>query len=158
MIQSLQWFISSLNLFFFIPCKNTMIIQKYVQFFFKNVWKNYGLPTKLVSNKRCIFISTLLKTLWQQLNTQLPTSIIFDAQTNGQNFFLFIIGGRVALHEKQKQCKTWDGSFLYIHHSDNQEHPYNSLGKSMFEVCYGFHPLKSIDLINQLKSLNETTS
>ena len=25
----------------------------------------------------------------------------------------------------------------------------------MFEVCYGFHPLMSIDLINQLKSLNE---
>ena len=23
------------------------------------------------------------------------------------------------------------------------------------EVCYGFHPLMSIDLINQLKSLNE---
>ena len=25
----------------------------------------------------------------------------------------------------------------------------------MFEVFYGFHPLMSIDLINQLKSLNE---
>ena len=25
----------------------------------------------------------------------------------------------------------------------------------MFEFCYGFHPLMSIDLINQLKILNE---
>ena len=66
-----------------------------------------------------------------------------------------VIGGRVTLHEKQKQCKTWDESFLCIHCSYNQEHRYNSLGKSMFEVCYGFHPLMFIDLINQLKSLNE---
>ena len=68
---------------------------------------------------------------------------------------MFIIGGIVALYEKQKQCKTWDESFLYIRHSYNQELRYNSLGNSMFEVCYGFHPLMSIDLINQLKSLNE---
>ena len=70
----------------------------------------------------CIFIITLLKTLWYKLDTQLSTSIIFHAKTNGQKKVVFIIGGRVALHEKQKQCKTWDGSFLYIHHSYNQEH------------------------------------
>ena len=99
-----------------------MIIQNYPQFFFKDVCKIYGLSTKIVSNKHSIFISTLLKTLGQQLDTQLSTSIIFHAQTNGQNKVVSIIGGRVALHEKQKQCKTWDGSFLYIHHSYNQEH------------------------------------
>ena len=46
-----------------IPCKKTTTTQQTAKLFFKHVWKHYGLPMTIISNRDAIFVSTFWKTL-----------------------------------------------------------------------------------------------
>ena len=37
-----------------IPCKKTTTTQQTAQLFFEHVWKHYGLPTNIISNRYAI--------------------------------------------------------------------------------------------------------
>ena len=62
-----------------IPCKKTTTAQQTAQLFFKHVWKNYGLPMAIISNKDAIFVNTFWKNLWKELNTRLSLSTAFHS-------------------------------------------------------------------------------
>ena len=45
-----------------IPCKKTTREKQIAQLFFEHVWKHYGLPTTIISDRDARFVSTLWKT------------------------------------------------------------------------------------------------
>ena len=51
------------NMAILIPYKKTMTEQQAAQLFFEHVWKHYGLPMPIISERDAIFVSTFWKTL-----------------------------------------------------------------------------------------------
>ena len=122
-----------------IPCKKTTKsqTQKYVQLLFEHVWKYYGLPTTIISNKDSIFVSTFWKTLWQQLDTQLSKSIMFHPQADRQMEVVNCMVVQLLCMYNHKHRRTWDDNLPYIQHSYNCAQ-HSSTGKSPFDICCGF--------------------
>ena len=66
-----------------IPCKKTTTTQHTAQLFFEHVWKHFGLPMTIISDRDSIFVITFWKNLWQQIDTRLSLSTAFHPQTYG---------------------------------------------------------------------------
>jgi hypothetical protein len=68
--------------FFAIPTDYKAI--QVVELFFREVFWLHGLPRKIVSDRDGHFISAFWHALFRLVGTQLATSTIYHAQTNGQ--------------------------------------------------------------------------
>ena len=66
-----------------IPCMKTTTTQPTTQLFFEHVWKQYVLPTTIISNIDAIFVRTFWKTLWKQLDMRISLLIAFHPHTDG---------------------------------------------------------------------------
>ena len=106
----------------------------------------YGLPESIVSDRDIKFVSYFWKALWHLMGTKLKFSSVYHHQTDGQ---IEVVNRSL---ENLLQClvsenmRNWD---LLL---PRAKFAYNSfvnrtIGMSPFEVVYGHHPRKLIDLI-----------
>ena len=68
----------------FLPCSKTSNTFKIAKLYFDEIFKLYGLPKTIVSDRDVHFMSYFWKTLWHLLGTKLKFSTAFHPQTNGQ--------------------------------------------------------------------------
>ena len=138
-----------------IPCTKTPTTQQTAQLFFEHVWKHYGLPMTIISDRDARFFSTFWKNIQKQLDTRLYLSTTFHTQKDKQMEVVNRLVVQLLCMYNQKHHRTWDDNLPYIQHSYNRAQ-HSSTGKSPFEICYGFQPLMPIDLISSLTHLNDT--
>ena len=68
----------------FLPCSKTSNTFKIAKLYFDEIFKLYGLPKTIVSDRDVHFMSYFWKTLWHLLGTKLKFSTAFHPQTNSQ--------------------------------------------------------------------------
>ena len=115
----------------------------------RTCWKHYGLPMTIIFYRDAIFVSTFWKTLWKQFDTRLSLSKAFHSQAEGQIEVVNRLVVQLLRMYNHKNCQTWDDVLPYIQHNYNCAQQ-SSIGKSPFEICYGFQPSAPINLISSL--------
>ena len=118
------------------PCKKTITSEETARLFFKYVWRHFGLPSSIVSNRDGLLLGRFWKTLWSLMDTKLNFSTVFHPQTDGQTEVV----NRTLVHllrgYNAKRPKTWDESLPYIEFAFNQT-MHASTARAPFEVCLG---------------------
>ena len=66
------------------PCKKTITAEETTTLFQDNVFKRYGLPTKVVSDRGPQFAANFTKELWKGLGITLALSMAYHPQTDGE--------------------------------------------------------------------------
>jgi hypothetical protein len=123
----------------FIPLTHPFTALQIAQLFMSHIYKLHGLPKAIVSDRDRIFTSAVWQELFRLSDTKLMMSSAYHPQTDGQTERLNqSIEGflRCTVHSCPKQWSKWIpvAEFWYnttIH---------TTLGKSPFEVLYGYTP------------------
>ena len=68
----------------FCPCAKDITADQYAQLFMDNVFRLYGMPLVIISDRDPRFTSRFWKQFFQILGTDLQLSIAFHPQTDGQ--------------------------------------------------------------------------
>jgi transposase InsO family protein len=68
----------------FIPCNKTTTALDTARLYLHNVWRNYGLPSSIASDRGPQLASQVMRDLCKQLGIQPKLSTAFHPQTDGQ--------------------------------------------------------------------------
>jgi hypothetical protein len=128
-----------------IPCKKTVTGEDAARLFFTHVWRHFGMPTSIVSDRDSCFLGKFWRSLWDMMDTKLNRSTAFHPQTDGQTEVV----NRTLVHllrgYNAKHPKTWDESLPYIEFAFNRA-MHGSTARAPFEVCLGYTPQGPFDL------------
>lgn len=123
----------------FIPVHHPFTATQIARLYLDQVYRLHGLPKAMVSDRDRVFTSTVWQELFKLTDTKLLMSSSYHPQTGGQTERLnqcleaFL---RCTVHSCPRQWNKWlpIAEFWYntAHHS--------TLGKSPFEVLYGYTP------------------
>ena len=72
------------KIMYFVATIEGILVEGLVQLFRNNVWKLYGLPESIVSDRRSQFTAEITKELNKMLGIETKLLILFHSQTNGQ--------------------------------------------------------------------------
>lgn len=130
----------------FLPCPKASDASRVARLYFDEVVRLHGLPKSIVSDRDVRFLSYFWKTLWHLLGTKLNFSSAYHPQTDGQTEVVNRSLGNLLRSLVGEHVSNWD---LIL---SRAEFAYNdsvnrSIGKTPFEVVYGYHPHKPVDLI-----------
>ena len=129
-----------------IPCEKTVTGAGAAKLFFEHVWKHFGLPTSIVSDRDSRFLGHFWDSLWRMMDTRLKKSTAFHPQTDGQTEVV----NRTMVHMlrgyNSRHPKTWDESLPYLQFAFNRS-IHSSSGRSPFETCYGYLPPSPFDMV-----------
>jgi hypothetical protein len=123
----------------FIPVHHPFTAFQIAKIFLDSVYKLHGLPKAIISDRDRVFTSTVWQELFKLTDTKLLMSSSYHPQTDGQTERLnqcleeFM---RCIVHSCPKQWSKWlpVAEFWY-----NTTH-HTALGKSSFQVLYGYSP------------------
>ena len=65
-----------------IPCTKTVTGAGAAKLFFEHVWKHFGLPTSIISDRDSRFLGHFWDSLWGMMDTRLKKSTAFHPQTD----------------------------------------------------------------------------
>jgi len=68
----------------FVPTHTTVTVEGAARLFLHHVWKLYGLPKRVVSDRRPQFVASFTKELYRLLGVRLSSSTAWHPQTDGQ--------------------------------------------------------------------------
>jgi hypothetical protein len=133
----------------FIPSHSTddapIVAQRYVD----NVVKHHGIPDEIVSDRDPKFTSRFWKELFHILGTKLALSTSAHPETDGQtertNRSLEVL----LRHFVNQQLNNWAKLLAPLEFAYNST--INSLGKTPFEIVYGFNPP---DFLSKISSVS----
>ena len=131
---------------YYIPAKTTWTAENVVDSYINDMWKLYGLPRHISSDRGPQFASKLLKELNRKLNINLPLSTAYHPQTDGlsersvQTLKQYL---RIYCHDRQNRWREW----LPL-----AEFAYNTTATTTYKLylyrsLYGFDP-RTIHLEN----------
>ena len=67
-----------------IPTKTTVTAPEVTDLFFLHIFRHFGLPSTIISDRDSRFTGKFWQTLWVKLGTKLAMSTAFHPQTDGQ--------------------------------------------------------------------------
>jgi len=123
----------------FIPLTHPFTALQIAQLFMSHVYKLHGLPKAIISDRDRIFTSAVWQELFCLSDTKLMMSSAYHPQTNGQTERLnqsleaFL---RCTVHSCPKQWSKWISVAEFLYNTTT----HIALGKSPFEVLYGYSP------------------
>ena len=123
----------------FIPLTHPFTALQIAQLFMSNVYKLHGLPKAIISDRDRIFTSAVWQELFRLSDTKLMMSSAYHPQTDGQTERLnqsleaFL---RCTVHSCPKQWSKWISVAEFWYNTTT----HTALGKSPFEVLYGYSP------------------
>jgi hypothetical protein len=123
----------------FIPLTDPFTTLQIAQLFMSHVYKLHGLLKAIISDRDRIFTSAVWQELFQLSDTKLMMSSAYHPQTDGQTERLnqsleaFL---RCTVHSCPKQWSKWILVAKFWYNTTT----HSALGKSPFEVLYGYSP------------------
>jgi len=123
----------------FVSCKTSCTAPELAKLFFKNVFKNYGLPKSIVSDRDPRFTSLFWTSLFSCMGTSLDMSTAHHQQTDGQSERTIQTLEQYLRMYTSKAHDDWDELLCHA------EFAYNSAKSastelSPFQVMYGYLP------------------
>jgi hypothetical protein len=123
----------------FFPLKHPFTALQVAQVFIDNIYRLHGLPQVIVSDRDCIFTSTLWKELFRLSDTSLHISSSYHLQTDGQTERLnqcLELYLRCAVHSCPRKWYEWLPLTEYWYNTTY----HSSLERTPFEVVHGNKP------------------
>lgn len=123
----------------FIPIKHPFTALQIAQIYLAQVYKLHGLPKALISDRDRVFTSNVWQELFQLTDTKLLMSSSYHPQTDGQTKRLnqclegFLM---CTVHSCPQQWNKWLPAAEFWYNTSY----HSALGKSPFEVLYGYAP------------------
>jgi hypothetical protein len=69
----------------FIPCNETINAEGVADLYLQNVFPQYGLPLKVISDQDPQFTSKFMKELFRLIGAKANTSMVYHPRTDGQS-------------------------------------------------------------------------
>ena len=121
------------------PCNKTVTAEETSQLYINHVWKQTGLPKKVISDRGLQFTSKVMCEIWEKLGVKSALSTAFHLQTNGET--------KQVNQELEQylhifcnfQANNWADLLLFMEFTHNAR-AHSTTGKSPFEVWYRYRP------------------
>ena len=123
----------------FIPCTKTVDAEESADMFERNVWKLFGTPKKVTSDRGPQFTSKFLRALFKKLNIHSALSTAFHPQTDGQSERT-IQSVEQYLRAFCNFRKTDWMKYLHLAEFAHNNQVHSSIGISPFQAMYGYNP------------------
>jgi hypothetical protein len=129
-----------------IPCSSTIDAPGYADLFFQHLYRKFGLPRSLVSDRDPRFTSNFWKALMKRVGTRLDMSTAFHPQTDGQSERTNRTVEDMLRATIAPDQRDWDLLLPLI------EFAYNDLvqastGYTPFFLAMGYHPRTPLSLL-----------
>ena len=111
--------------------------------FHDHVWKQFGIPWKVISNRGPQFAAQFMKDLHQLVGTKMNISMAYHPQTDGQTEQMnqeieqYL---RIFINKRQTNWVDWLSLATFSYNDKEQ----TSMGHSPFFLNYGRHPNKGL--------------
>ncbi len=138
----------------FIECKESIDSKGLARLFVENIFKLHGLPRSIVSDRGSVFVSSFWQNLLAELDVKSLLSSAYHPQSDGQTERTNAILEQYLRIYCNFSQDDWSQQLPFAEFAYNNTMQ-DSIGKSPFEVNYGFHPTFSPEF-QQLASPNET--
>lgn len=116
--------------------------------FFHNIYRNFGLPTNIISDRDVRFTSKFWKSLFEQLRTKLKMSTAFHPETDGQTEVMNKIVETMIRHYVSHKLDDWDRYLTHLKFAYNSSIN-STTGYSPFKLLLGYEPRSPGDLLHK---------
>ena len=138
---------------YFLPCNTTITSQGVANLYKEHVFREHGLPRKVISDRGSQFVSSFMKNLYDLLRIEANPSTAYHPQTDGQTERMnqeleeYL---RIYVNEKQNDWVGWLPIAQFCH-NDRQ---HSATGFSPIYINNGRHPFKGLN--TQKEPTNQT--
>lgn len=122
-----------------VPCSTNIDAEGYAHLFFSNVYRHFGLPRVIVSDRDPRFTSHFWRALYKKLNTKLNMSTAFHPQTDGQTERTNRTVEDILRAYVAPDQTDWDLHLPTVEFAYNNS-IHSSTGYTPFYLNYGRHP------------------
>jgi hypothetical protein len=129
----------------FIACKKTADAVNVAQLYFREVYRLYGLPLSIVSDRDTRFLSHFWRCLWRFSSIKLEFSSAYHPQTDGQTEVVNRSLGALLRRLVGEHIKSWDTKLFQAEFAYNCS-TNRRTGLSPFTIIYGSNPRAPLDL------------
>ena len=134
-----------------IPTTEEVSSMGTAKLFHDHVWKPFGIPQKVISDRGPQFVAQFMKDLHQLVGTKTNISTAYHPQTNGQTKQMnqeieqYL---QIFINEHQTDWVDWLSLATFLYNDKEQ----TSMGHSPFFLNYGRHPNKGLEPHHEVKS------
>ena len=138
---------------YFLPCNTTITSQGVANLYKEHVFREHGLPRKVISDRGSQFVSNFMKSLYELLGIEANPLTAYHPQTDGQTECMnqeleeYL---RIYVNEKQNDWVGWLPIAQFCH-NDRQ---HSATGFSPIYINNGRHPFKGLN--TQKEPTNQT--
>jgi hypothetical protein len=123
----------------FVPLRHPFTAESVAKLFLDHIYRLHGLPVAIISDRDRVFTSKFWQTLFRLAGVELRMSSAYHPQTDGQTervnqcLETFL---RCFIHACPRRWSHWLSAAEFWYNSS----PHSALGRSPFEVLYGYPP------------------
>ncbi|KAL5795199.1 hypothetical protein ACOSQ2_000019 [Xanthoceras sorbifolium] len=132
----------------FIPAPHACPADKAAELFFKNVVKWFGVPGDIVSDRDARFTGKFWTYLFKLMRYELKFSTANHPQTDGQTERINALLEEYLRHYVTASQRNWV-ELLDVAQFCYNLHKSLATGMSPVELCMGFQPLTSLEVVQQ---------
>jgi transposase InsO family protein len=136
----------------FLPCKTTVTGQEIAKLYYDNIYRWFGLPNKVISNRDPQFTSLFAKALAQQLGIKQNMSSAFHPQTDGlsertnQWVEQYL---RLTINSTQTDWSDWLGIATMVHNNHKNATINIAPSEALLSYMPRLHPVDPPPSLNQ---------
>jgi transposase InsO family protein len=129
------------------PCKKTITASETAQLFLDNVWKRFGLPDKIISDRGPQFASKVSQEVWKALGITSAMSTAYHPQTDGETERVNQEIEQFLRTTISQDPGNWLRLLPFAEFSHNNK-VHSTTRRSPFEILMGYTPRFTITPIN----------
>eukprot|EP00877_Chromochloris_zofingiensis_P000205 jgi/Chrzof1/10185/Cz04g31310.t1 len=128
-----------------IPTVNNVSAPAVAELFMKHIWRHYGLPKIVISDRDSKFVCAFWRALFKSLGSKLAFSSAYHPETDGQTERVNKSLEQVLTCHSSAFPEKWDDYLHYAEFTLNSA-KHVSTGYSPFYLMYGYEPLCPVSL------------
>jgi hypothetical protein len=140
-----------------IPTTTNVTAPEVADLFFHHIFRHFGLPSTIISDRDPRFTGKFWQTLWAKLGTKLSMSTAFHPQTDGQTERANQTLEQVLRNYTSYEQDNWDDLLPYAEFAYNNSQQ-TSTGFSPFHALYGQEVNTWSTIVNAMDNPQATTT